>query len=48
MGDDGKGGIYALLVVVIILIIAAVLFFGGFVGRGGDTKKIEVEIGTKK
>ncbi|MGI8784484.1 MAG: hypothetical protein ACR2L2_12635 [Acidobacteriota bacterium] len=48
MGDDGKGGIYALLVVVIILIIAAVLFFGGFVGGRGDTKKLEVEIGTKK
>ena len=53
--QDKSGGIMALLVLIVILMIGAILWFGGFFGgrghsgdSGGNTHKIEVDVGTHK
>jgi hypothetical protein len=55
--ERSGGGIYALLTLIVELLVGAILYFGGFLGRRGagsgdgpgeGTKKIEIDVGTKK
>jgi hypothetical protein len=48
MADNGGGSnaaVVAIFVIFIIIVAAALFFFGGqFVGRGAETKKVDVNI----
>jgi hypothetical protein len=50
--EGSNAGIYAFLVLIVVLILGAVAYLGGFVGSrgdgGSDTKKIEIDVGTKR
>ena len=48
MADNGGGSnaaVVAIFVIFIIIVAAALFFFGGqFVGHGGETKKVDVNV----
>ena len=36
-GDDGHGGLYAILIIIVILIVAGILYFSGVFGGAATT-----------
>jgi len=48
MADNGGGSnaaVVAIFVIFIIVVAAALVFFGGqFIGHGGETKKVDINV----
>ena len=44
-GEGSSAAVVAILVIFVIIAAAALFFFGGqFFGRGGETKKVDVNV----